>query len=270
MCEVLIRLLAKATGGTRPVGIYPWFYRAWAAVRKEHARKWEEANNQSFFAAAGGLSPEDVVWRSLLKNKAAMQKGEAAGKRGKEEVGVVQLVEDFKKSYENIGHAGLEEKAKRLGFPEAPLRVVMFGYKCPRRIVFEDVVSEQAFPRAGLVAGDAFATTMVKIHYLEVFVKFRDRWQKKLGSNEVEMELNLYVDDISITLRGPKPQLIKYTAEIDVDLEKVMCEELGGKKADDKTSLVASDAELWKAINATRGGRAQERPGEDFFWASTP
>ena len=91
------------------------------------------------------------------------------------------MVEDSKKFYENIGHKSLEEKAKRLKFPDALLRVVLFGYGCQRRIAYEGVVSDEVFPKAGVVAGDAFATTMVKIHYLEAFKNFRERWEKRLG-----------------------------------------------------------------------------------------
>ena len=74
-----------------------------------------------------------------------------------------------------------KKKAKRLKFPDALLRVILFGYGCQRRIAYKGVVSDPAFPKAGVVVGDAFATTVVKIHYLEASLNFRVRREKWFG-----------------------------------------------------------------------------------------
>ena len=67
---------------------------------------------QKKIAAAAEIAPEDVVWRSVLRNRAALEENATA--RGQEEVGCVQLVEDLIQFYENISHSSLQEKADRL------------------------------------------------------------------------------------------------------------------------------------------------------------
>ena len=49
--EVVISLIPKATGGTRPIGLFSGLYRLWTRVRRVEASEWEQKNSRDFFAA---------------------------------------------------------------------------------------------------------------------------------------------------------------------------------------------------------------------------
>ena len=104
---VLITLIPREKGGSRSIGIDPGYYRIWAATRPENAKQWETEIFMSHFVAKGVSAP-DVVWRLMLFNSFAKNKGSV----------VTQVVNEFSKFDERIPHTVLEERARKTGFPE--------------------------------------------------------------------------------------------------------------------------------------------------------
>ena len=72
---VLLSLLAKATGGYRPIGVFFSIYRIWGKSRRRYAVEWEEGNSRAFFAAAKFSSSTDVVWRQTVRAESEVTRG---------------------------------------------------------------------------------------------------------------------------------------------------------------------------------------------------
>ena len=179
--------------------------------------------------------------------------------------GVAQLKFDFKKFYETVPHSDLERKAEAGSFPWEISRLALHGYQVERRVVFEKAVSDLAFPTCGIVAGDPFATTMVKIHYAEELGDFKDRWEGFMKDRGVDLDFKVYIDDLAVTMRGDRAAIITWLPRAEADLREVMCGALGGTIAEDKTNLTASDKDLWEQINKNRGQNKQTMVGDDSF-----
>ena len=250
---VLTKLLPKPRGGTRPIGIYPCIYRVWARTRQIEAARWEKRTWKPFYAAAAGTSPEKVVWRAALRNQAAKKQGQA----------VAQIVVDFKKFYEMVDHEVLEDRAKKLAFPEPLLRLILEGYRLERRVGFENLVGKPLFAKSGIIAGDTFATALVKAFYAEQLESFQERWREIGGKAGVEVELAAYIDDLSVTVRGPAAAVTRMMPELEADLVHTMEAHIGGKIAGEKTNLTASTRKLWREINQRRETQSRQKEPED-------
>ena len=105
------------------------------------------------------------------------------------------------------------------------------------------------FAKNGIVAGDTFATALVKAFYAEELGAFIGKWQTLVGADGVEAELAAYIDDLSITLRGPPAAIAKHMPDLEADLVHTMEAHMGGKIAGEKTNLTASTRKLWREIN---------------------
>eukprot|EP00973_Karenia_brevis_P092567 12413027-Karenia_brevis.AAC.1 len=77
--SLLIGLIDKASGGTRPIGWFRALFRVWARARKSIWSEWEdEMDPDGIFAAGKGKSTEDVVWRQSFRAECAEEAEHAA------------------------------------------------------------------------------------------------------------------------------------------------------------------------------------------------
>ena len=67
---MVIFLLTKADGGSRPICLLPGLVRVWEAWRVPAVRAWGESVRKPHGRAAKGESAEAAVWRSVLEGKA--------------------------------------------------------------------------------------------------------------------------------------------------------------------------------------------------------
>ena len=77
--RLLVFLLAKPTGGYRPIALFPSFYRAWGRCRRRIADCWEQEHPREYFAVSTGRSVTDGVWRAAVRAEAGANEGAAAG-----------------------------------------------------------------------------------------------------------------------------------------------------------------------------------------------
>ena len=73
---ILIALIPKSSGGTRPIGLLAALVRLWERVRKPIVAEWRKTVERSYNWAAKGKSPQAAVWRLALRTEAAMARGE--------------------------------------------------------------------------------------------------------------------------------------------------------------------------------------------------
>eukprot|EP00959_Pyramimonas_sp_CCMP1952_P026256 551257-Pyramimonas_sp.AAC.1 len=75
---ILTALLAKPTGGFRPIGIFVSCYRLWGRCRRGFASAWEAENERDYLAGGSFASASYVVWRQAFRAEAARSAGESA------------------------------------------------------------------------------------------------------------------------------------------------------------------------------------------------
>ena len=68
LSELVIGLLDKAGGGTRPLGFFQSLVRVRMRVRKPLFNQWErDVGERGLFAAGSGRAATDVVWRQAAR-----------------------------------------------------------------------------------------------------------------------------------------------------------------------------------------------------------
>ena len=189
--QVYIFLLDEAGGGTRPIGLFTAYYRTWSKARQGEASKWNAIHDRWFFAAGKGRSTSDPVWRQSVRNQLSTSEGGH----------VASLCWDLRTFYESMSHTRLREQALLHDFPVALADVAINAYKMARLLTYEGQASDELFPAHGIVAGDSLSDALVKLYYLQVFDDF-------VAKNK-DVELDVYFDDIQLTLRGTSAKIVK-------------------------------------------------------------
>ena len=160
--QLIVALLAKPSGGFRPIGIFPGIYRLWMKSRGGLCMQWESSHELDCFAMGKHRSPVDVVWRQAVRAEASVCTGQSAA----------NLLWDLVKFYESLSHSRMYEEARALEYPLAILRLQLAGYAFPRHLSLEGMVAEAVEPFRGVVAGCGGATTLVKVYYYRPFSSF--------------------------------------------------------------------------------------------------
>ncbi len=115
---ILMHLLGKKDGGTRPIGVLPTLVRIWERARKPIAWAWREKFNRKYdFACAGGTAQE-AVWRQALCDEAADGLGRQSA----------STLLDLKKAFEYVRLWIAWERAKQTGFPLRMMRMILEAF----------------------------------------------------------------------------------------------------------------------------------------------
>ena len=185
--------IAKPDGGRRPIGLLTGLMRLWGQVRRGYGREWEVAHSRSYFWAGQGRPAADSAHQQTLK-------AEVARARGQESASTLL---DMVKCYEKIQHVVVIEAARRTGFPLRVVRLCLAIY-AGRRVISVDGALTKTF-RLGtsIVAGCAFATTLLRVVLLECL----DMGCKLYP----QVSFYVYVDDIDIGACGDEADVISDT-----------------------------------------------------------
>ena len=229
VCHICMPMLPKKTGGHRLIGLYAGFYRLWARLWVPAVGVWERGCcDQPWMSACRGRAPTDIVFRSELRAQGAVTRGEVAG----------SISCDISSFYEVIDHSLLATRARDLGFPLAPLRGAIRGYRLARFLVASGAVASPLCTLKGIVAGDSFATPLVKCFYRRPFDVMLASW-RAVGSTRAN--LDVYLDDITVsTASTTDSQLVSELAKVFSDIKSVVEDELGASIHPSKTQVVSS------------------------------
>ena len=229
--EVVISLIPKATGGTRPIGLFSGLYRLWTRVRKVEATEWERENSRSYFAARGGNGALDTVWQQAFRAERNTGKGGSSA----------AVLVDLKSFYDHFHYGILKHRADEGGFPKKITNLALKAYEAGRRIMQEGLVADPIFTGRGVVAGCGFATTWVKIYCKGPL----DAFQKR----HPFVRLDTYVDDFTLSVDADTDIEARVLVTLAaLDLKQVIEKEMKCKLALDKSVVVASNDKLAQDI----------------------
>ena len=177
----------------------------------------------------------DIVWR-------AEARAEAAAERHLDALAVSFDIASF---YEVIDHNLLAQKAMGTGYPVICLRAALRQYKTARYITMHGAVAEPLATNKGVVAGDAFATSLVKAFYFTLFENLEKTWP---GMCQV------YLDDLTLTAAGNRHSIAKKIVQAAKQMCQAVPEQLGAEIAWDKTGIAATSKGLAKEVAAQLPG----------------
>ena len=181
LCNTLIALFPKPDGGLRPIAWVQSVLRVWAKARHVLVGEWEKSYTGGLpFAAQKDRSPVDCVWRHSFRAEVAQTSGNH----------FACVLLDLKKCYEMIDHCKLTQAAHKHMYPLALLRISIFLYRSPRRILYNGIVSRCIEPARGILAGISSATTELRLMLLDAVVAH--------VHTHPAINLNVFVDDLAV------------------------------------------------------------------------
>ena len=183
-------LLGKPTGSFRTIGLLNGLYRIWAKLKMPLVRAWAATIPRPYFSAGQGKSTEQAVGRILMQAEAARDDEEAAC-----------IIADIDKCYENVSHEKLVCAAKVHGFPLGILRLCIGMYRAARAVTWGGVFSKWVFSPRTLVPGCSVALWLLQL----VMLTPLDELLSQLPRQVINLEV--YVDDASLQLRGKKGEV---------------------------------------------------------------
>ncbi len=228
---ITMPLLPKASGGYRAIGVLTALYRVWAKCRRPHADEWERRHSRGYFSAAAGNGPADTVWRQAARQEARVGTGEVAA----------AVIDDMEAFYELLSRDRLYSEADATGFPLAILRAALAAYAGPRMLTCAGRTARELYPVDGIVAGCSMATTLVKIYYLRPMDLF-------VASLPPSLHTDVHIDDVVISGEASAEALVDDISEARSRLLRMISEVLGGRVAQDKSSVIASSKAVARRI----------------------
>ncbi len=220
---VIMPLIPKPKGGFRPIGLLAGAYRLWAKARRGEADRWEAQNQRPYFAAAAGSGPLDAVWRQAVRQEAGVAQGNEAA----------AIVEDLESFYELMSRSRLLKEAERRGFPGPVVRTALAAYAAPRFLSLRGKISRETFPKVGIVAGCALATTFVKVYYISVY-------DQLAASIPPSVQVRVYIDDTIMTSEASPAKVVEDLVMARRRFIDLATNVMAGRIAEDKTGIVAT------------------------------
>ena len=259
LMSVIIALLPKPAGGERPVGWYQSLYRVWIKSRSCLVQQWEKDHTHDYgFAAQSNRSPIDVVWRQACLSEIAKSNA----------LFFVSVLWDLWKCYDSVDHERLIVAAHKHGYPVAVLRLALLSYRAPRRITFRGIVSREVLPTASIVAGNATATTELRLLLLDLAIS--------MATHHSNVSLNIFIDDIVLdAMSDDKHQVVRDMCAATEDLAFLAQDQCNLLIAAEKSAVLSNSipiAGLVRRCLKDLGGPALgsvRSLGVDF-WAAAP
>ncbi len=184
LAAIFVHLIAKRTGGRRPIGILAGFVRWWEKVRKPLVLKWRTTVPRPYNWATKGRSSVGAVWRQSLYDEAAAASGQSSA----------TLLLDLVKAFEMVQLRLVWEAGVRLGFPLVILRLVLESFSLARHLVYAGAFAEAVWTLSAVLAGGGFATDCLFL----VLVQPIDDWLIAYPMASV----CLFADDINAHIIG--------------------------------------------------------------------
>ena len=257
--DILIVLIPMVSGGLRPIGWYHSIFRVWIKSRMHLVKAWEEtATANCGFGAEEGKSPIDIVWRHSFGAECAHSTGGFFG----------CILWDLLKCYEKVDHHLLVAAARRHGYPLAVLRLCIYSYRSPRKIIYNSICSRCILPQCGILAGCSTATSELRLLLLDSARSHR--------INHPNVNLSVYIDDLALdTSASSAREVVDSIASAALDLAIDLEQRARLPIARSKSAVLANTCATARAIRAHLGDLGGPKLGSvrslgADFWAANP
>ena len=237
MQAVIIKLLAKPTGGRRPIALFRSIWRVYMKVRLPHLHAWAaQYVPTAVFNTARGRSVGDTVWRSTVRG--LLRPGHWHS---------LETHMDITKAFDHISFEQLQENATRYDYPPLVLRTALAAYRWERRLVWQhNMAADPLWPQRGVAAGSGFAVYETVLYLMPIAEDIGPRCSEQL-------QLNIHVDDISLGAAAATPEEV--IASMSTEAAKVIAttRQLSLGLDPKKAVLLASSPELAAAARTAFG-----------------
>ena len=182
----VMALLAKLTGGFRPIGIFPMMYRLYGRIRLPIVQAWELEHDLDAFSCGPGKAAADTVWRQSIEAETAVALNGAAA----------AALLDMEKFYEMFNRTKLWLRGRQLGFNLTILRVALVAYSHARIVTLNGLAAESVWATKGIIAGCSFARAIVRLYCLPLVSVVTSTFPKA--------QFDFYIDDITVGMQVEK------------------------------------------------------------------
>ena len=184
---LLIYLLDKALGGSRPVGVFPSVVRLLVKwVRKSYGEIWRMRFERAFFFGSKLRSVTVCSWRASAVSEYARQIKQLASRR----------LFDLVKAFENIQHQTLQKNTRYYEFSTALLKFLCRLYRAPRTVMVGLVATDFFRTTRTVVPGCSFADLLMRLAILPSLDRLAEKWPA--------IFVGAVVDDIQLLSVGDK------------------------------------------------------------------
>ena len=177
---VIIVLIPKDDGDTRPIHLYASVIRLWGRARGDERGQWEADHHRDEMYASKGRAATRVAWQAAFNAKAA----HLCGRRH------VHGLLDLTKAFDKVDWRRLIDAGLRHGYPMRMLLLALRSYTHPRVLKMRGAISDDIVASCGIGAGSTSATTELKLVLLDVVDRMRVSHRFS--------ELSVYVDDCGV------------------------------------------------------------------------
>ena len=228
---ILVVLLPKATGGFRPIGLFPTVIRIWMRARYGLARAWQATHSLPVTFGGAGKSAQYAAWQAAFTAECAALT----------HLDHIQALLDLVKAFETVPHWILARCAAAKGYPAALLRLSLASYRLHRSIGIGGIQSRLIRATRGITAGAGFATVELEVLLYETIEELNSRWASVLT-------IKVYIDDITLAACGLPQRVIRVMTEA---LDFLVCRlevDLLMDVSDSKSKVLAGRPSLAAAV----------------------
>ena len=186
----LIKLIPKAKGGKRPIGLLTGLVRLWERIRIHEVRAWKTIAYRGYNWAARGRSAQDAIWKQNMTCEAAAAEGRTA----------IAKLADLRKAYEMVPLENVWRAGLKMHFPPWILRLELEAFAAARTVVVNGAYANPVDTLSALVAGGSFATDFL-------FTVLAEPCDQILLEHPRQplctIDIFLYADDVVTLVTGP-------------------------------------------------------------------
>ncbi len=180
----VMRLIPKAAGGRRPIGILASLVRWWERARQPEIQRWRDEHSRGYNFVARGRRADQAVWHQALADEAAKSRGLQSA---------ATLV-DLVKAFDMVLPQEIWPAALRHEFLLWAARLILEACAFMRRLVYCGAVSEGVYTFTVVLVGGGSAVDCLFMLLLDPL--------DRLVRLHPTVRMYLYVDDLTAQSTG--------------------------------------------------------------------
>ncbi len=241
--EMLAKLIAKPSGGLRPIMWFRSSFRTYARIRRSEIREWFVAFCKKWpeVNMAPGRHTTDAVWREQMRR--CLHHGQTKS---------AEINWDLSKAFDHVGRAKLFQIAVQRGYPAGVLANSLVSYGWQRKFILDTEVSGSLASHRGIAPGSPSAPYELAVYLAglsEIVAAYR------ASIEGMRIVLSVHVDDIALTVAGPSTEeVVHHSSQLaealanHIEGELSMCLDLK-----DKAFTMASDTSTLRGVMGALG-----------------